>query len=168
MKKILALLMALMLLVTTCAMAETADADAAADTAEATDAAPADAEAADDWSFPDGADDSEEDFNNDVLAGGWELTTYDTAKGGDTLKALFDKAVEGLTGVVYTPVALLGTQVVSGMNYCILCHCDYTDTDTPYTGWALVYLNEAFGGEATVTNVVELDIEELADKGIFH
>ena len=35
--------------------------------------------------------------------------------------AVFDKAIEGLMGVKYEPVLLLGTQVVAGTNYAFLC-----------------------------------------------
>ena len=51
--------------------------------------------------------------------GGWQ--TPDTPELTPEAQAAFDKAMEGLVGVRYVPVALLGTQLVSGMNYCILC-----------------------------------------------
>lgn len=35
--------------------------------------------------------------------------------------AAVEKACETLTGAVYTPVALLGTQIVAGTNYTVLC-----------------------------------------------
>lgn len=53
--------------------------------------------------------------------GGWEanngkLSLEENAEA----KAAFEKATEGLTGYEYEPIALLGTQVVSGTNYSIL------------------------------------------------
>lgn len=53
--------------------------------------------------------------------GGWEvnngkLSLEENAKA----KAAFEKATEGLTGYEYEPIALLGTQIVSGTNYSIL------------------------------------------------
>ena len=147
MKKIIAILMALVLLLAACALAES--------------------EIAEDWNFPDEADTETWNPDEDEVPG-WEINDLDSAKGGEALKELFDKAVEGLTGVTCPPAAVLGTQVVSGNNYCILCHCDYTDSDVKDTGWALVYINEAFGGEVQVTNVVDLDLEALSDYGILH
>ena len=53
-----------------------------------------------------------------AAVGGWTLN--DSGELSAEAKAAFDKAMEGLMGVNYTPVALLGTQLVSGTNYSIL------------------------------------------------
>lgn len=116
--------------------------------------------------FDDGTSQDANLVDGDELAGAWTASTLETAKGSAALKAIFDQAVEGLTGVEYTPVMLLGTQVVSGMNYCILANCRYTETDTMDTGWCLVYIHEAFGGEVQMTNVVDIDISALSDYGL--
>ena len=147
MKKLIAMLMVFALLASAFALAET--------------------ELAEDWNFPDGSEDELLD-DDDGVTGQWELTDMDTCKGGEALRALFAKATAELTGVLYTPAALLATQTATGNNYCILCHCSYTDSDTTDSGWALVYVNEAFGGDVKVTNVVNIDIAALADYGIFH
>ena len=130
---------------------------------------------AEDWSFPDEDTESAEDTWDAATdaadtpqVGGWEMTDMESAKGGEALQALFDKAVAGLTGVTYTPAALLATQTVNGNNYCILAHCDYTESGTSASGWALVYIYEAFGGEVQLTNVVDLNIADLADYGLLH
>ena len=135
-------------------------------------------EVAEDWNFPDEAAESTQDeaedseswttSTADATVGGWTMTDLQSAKGDEAMVALFEKAVEGLTGVVYTPAAVLATQVVSGTNYCILAHCDYTESDTQASGWALMYIYEAFGGEVQLTNVVDIDIPELADYGLLH
>ena len=149
MKRFFAIIMALALLLGVCAAAES--------------------EIAEDWLLQ---DDAEEDemvlLDGDELAGGWAISSLETARGSDTLKEIFNRAVEDLPGVEYTPVILLGTQVVSGMNYCILAHCNYTETDTTDMGWALVYLYEAFGGDVQVTNVVDVDISALSDYGLLN
>ena len=147
MKKLIALIMSIVLLLSAFALAET--------------------ELAEDWNFPDGSEDELLD-DDDGVTGQWELTNMDTCKGGEALRELFAKATAELTGVLYTPAALLATQTATGNNYCILCHCSYTDSDTADSGWALVYVNEAFGGDVKVTNVVNIDITALADYGIFH
>ena len=54
--------------------------------------------------------------------GGEEYFTQEAkaALPNDVAKA-FSKAVEGFTGSTLEPVAYLGSQVVAGMNYMILC-----------------------------------------------
>ena len=54
------------------------------------------------------------------LSGGWIDNEELPCFLDDETKELFDKAFEELEGVDYSPVALLGTQVVSGINYVFL------------------------------------------------
>lgn len=54
----------------------------------------------------------------DQLAGGW--TTPEDGTITAEAQAAFDKAVKP-GGMAYTPVALLGTQVVAGVNYAFVC-----------------------------------------------
>ena len=69
--------------------------------------------------------------------------------------AVFDKAIEGLMGVKYEPVLLLGTQVVAGTNYAFLCKGTVVYPDAlPY--WYILYVYEDLQG-----NVKVLDIENL-------
>ena len=69
--------------------------------------------------------------------------------------AVFDKAVEGLMGVKYEPVLLLGTQVVAGTNYAFLCKGTVVYPDAlPY--WYILYVYEDLQG-----NVKVLDVENL-------
>ena len=59
---------------------------------------------------------------NEVLAGGWyapaEVTSLPLP---DEAKTALDKALSGFVGSNIKPMALLGTQVVAGTNYAILC-----------------------------------------------
>lgn len=58
----------------------------------------------------------------DFLAGGWEVNTGSTAMSKNAAaKAAFKKATAELLGVSYQPIAVLGTQVVAGTKYAILC-----------------------------------------------
>lgn len=123
-------------------------------------------EVAEDWTMPDEVDDA---WNADaVVEGEWEICELSEARVDKTLKATLERAVSEMAGVSYTPVGLLATQTASGTNYCILCRCAYVATETGETGWCLVYLSQSLDGEAEVTNVVNLDIADLADYGIFH
>lgn len=64
---------------------------------------------------------SEVNFNPDDFVGAY---SYDNAVGcglDEDVQKKFDKAFEGFAGVSYTPFALMGTQVVAGVNYAVLC-----------------------------------------------
>lgn len=54
------------------------------------------------------------------LMGGWQDNGDQPNMLSDDEKAVFEKALEGLTGVGYQPVAKLASQVVSGTNYAFL------------------------------------------------
>ena len=63
---------------------------------------------------------STQDVKDNSL-GGWEVNNGKLSlKENAEAKAAFEKATEGLTGYEYEPIALLGTQIVSGTNYSIL------------------------------------------------
>ena len=95
-------------------------------------------------------------------AGGW--TIPEDAAVSDEARAAFEKAMEGLTGVSYQPVALVGTQLVSGTNYCILCEARVVYPDAvPY--YALVYVYADLQGGAKILNIAILDIGDIAETG---
>ena len=93
--------------------------------------------------------------------GGWENVPHEAAVLPDRAQAAFDKAVEAVDGMAYTPVALLSTQVVAGTNYCIICQVAPVVPE-PRTGWALVYIYADLQGGAEITNVYELYIPRHA------
>ena len=92
------------------------------------------------------------------LLGGWENVPHEAAELPEDAQAAFDKALDGLVGANYVPVALLSTQVVAGMNYCILCQITPVVPDAVPT-WALVYIYADLQGNAEITNVYDLYID---------
>lgn len=90
----------------------------------------------------------------ETAAGGWEAAADPAVS--DEVRALFDKAVNGLTGVNYVPAAYLGTQVVAGRNHAILCQAT-----TVYPGaaprWVIMYLYEDLNGAVTITDITDLN-----------
>ena len=95
---------------------------------------------------------------SEPLDGGWQNVPHEAAELPEDAQAAFDKALDGLVGAQYTPVALLSTQVVAGMNYCILCQITPVVPDAAPT-WALVYIYADLQGNAEITNVYDLYID---------
>ena len=95
------------------------------------------------------------------LAGGWNAT--ESPKIPKEVTKVFNKAMEGLLGVDYKPVAYLGYQIVAGKNHCLLCQARVVYPDAkPY--YALVYLYEDLSGNAEIKNIVPLDLAEFSSK----
>lgn len=90
--------------------------------------------------------------------GGWEIIPHEVEELPEDAQAAFDKAVEGLVGAKYTPVALMATQLVAGTNYCILCQVSPV-VPNPELKWALVYIYADLQGNAEIMNVYELYID---------
>lgn len=130
MKKLLAILTAMMMLVMTFAMAETSETTTNADL--------------------------------DTMTGAWASWTGDPTEIPDEVRASFDKAIEGLLGCTYEPVALLGTQLVSGTNYCLLCKTTVVMPDAPVS-YTLVYIYQPLDGDAQLLQieVLVLDASEV-------
>lgn len=91
----------------------------------------------------------------DFLVGAWESWTGDPLEIPDDVKAAFDKAMEGLVGCTYEPIAILGSQVVSGMNYCLLCKTTIVTPDAPVS-YTLVYIYEALDGTAEILSIQDV------------
>ena len=100
---------------------------------------------------------------DEPISGGW--STGEPAELTDEQIALFEKATEGYTGVSYTPVLYLATQVVGGYNHRILCKAQVVYPDAPET-WAIVEIYEDPEGNAEITNVTDLTDEEAAQYGV--
>ncbi len=66
----------------------------------------------------------------EVMPGSFEANAGDlTLEANEEVKAAWDKALEGLLGVDYEPVAYLAKQIVSGSNYLILCRTTVVHPD---------------------------------------
>lgn len=94
--------------------------------------------------------------NEAPVLGGWNITIGDTSidKHPDALAAL-EKATAGMLGAKYEPIALLGTQIVAGKNYCILCRITPVTLD-PKPTMKLVYVYEDTQGNAVITDIKEI------------
>jgi hypothetical protein len=88
--------------------------------------------------------------------GGWAVQQGRTALNRH-VKQVFNKALDGLVGADYEPVALLGTQVVAGKNYAILCRITPTVLH-PVTHWGVAYVYEDLQGNAKLLEVRDLEL----------
>lgn len=87
----------------------------------------------------------------DEILGGWEVSGNSSSMSKNPqAKAAFEKATEGMTGVSYKAIAVLGTQVVAGMKYAILCRATpvYPDADSEMV---VMYIYESLDGSAEIT-----------------
>ena len=97
-----------------------------------------------------------------LMTGGW--TPAESPAITEEVQALFDKGMEGLTGVSYVPVAYLGSQVVAGRNHCILAQATvvYPGAQPRYV---LVYLYEKLDGEVEIMNIADFDFGSFCEYG---
>lgn len=90
------------------------------------------------------------------LMGGWQAPESPAID--EDLAGYFAKASEGWTGSLITPVALVGSQVVAGMNYRVLCTVAPVESDAlPH--YALVTLYKDLQGGCTFTDIVDFPAE---------
>ena len=95
----------------------------------------------------------------EMTVGGWNAA--ETTEITEDRQALFGRAMEGLLGVRYEPVAYLGCQPVNGTNHCFLCRATVV-----YPGAApaykLVYIYEDLQGNAEILHIADLDLAALS------
>jgi hypothetical protein len=93
-----------------------------------------------------------------AVDGGWEYNQGELSLDANPdAKAAFDKALDGLVGCAYEPVALIGSQVVAGTNYCILCRTTPVVPDAK-SSFSLVTIYEDLNGNAEITDVTDLNM----------
>ena len=92
---------------------------------------------------------------SDANAGGW--SECDNPQLDVAEMAAFNKNIDGLVGVTYSPIAKIGTQVVSGVKYCILAEYQLV-TSTAASGYCLIDLTVGADGTVTIGDVVNIDM----------
>lgn len=92
--------------------------------------------------------------------GGWISNTENPAEIPQEVLDAFNKAIEGLEGCTYEPIALLASQVVAGMNYCLLCRLTVVYPGEQPTGiqptYALVYVYQNIEGTCELARVEDI------------
>lgn len=98
----------------------------------------------------------------DAMAGGYVINAAlaGTALPGDAQTA-FDKVMESIDGATYEPIALLGTQVVSGTNYAVLCKVTPVVTDGT-SDLAVVTVYADLNGNAEIMSAEPFDLATVA------
>ena len=98
------------------------------------------------------------------LDGGWNIAEdYTTAEIPEEVKSAFEKAIEGFTGNDLVPMAYLGSQLVAGTNYALLCHSTSV-TAEPLSSIQVVTIYEDLDGNCSINNIYTLDLASFAEE----
>ena len=85
-------------------------------------------------------------INTVISTGSWKIDELN--KVSVEHKKIFEEAISKIDGYSYEPVALLGTQVVSGTNYAFLCKSTII-SNTAMKSFVVTYINVDTSGSAT-------------------
>jgi len=95
-------------------------------------------------------------MDQDIISGGWAVNQDSTLpKDNPEAMQAFKKATGDLEGYRYQVVAVLGSQVVAGMNYSYLCTAKMSVPQAK-TEYRIVTVYENLNGEANVTKTKKL------------
>lgn len=96
--------------------------------------------------------DAEAPTKQEGVSGAW--AEAESSAVTEEAKIALDKATEDLLGIEYSPVALLGIQVVAGTNYSLLCEVKATDPKAePSYSVVVVYMD--LEGNAEITDAYD-------------
>ncbi|MBO4835273.1 MAG: hypothetical protein J5483_04090 [Lachnospiraceae bacterium] len=101
-----------------------------------------------------------EQTEDQMAVGAWEITEPSgkpVMLPSEEAQTAFDKATENYAGVGFKPIALLGTQLVAGTNYKVLCWGTLSTSDAA-THLYVVDIYADLQGNAEITNVGHLDL----------
>ena len=96
------------------------------------------------------------------VTGGWTPAADPAVT--DEIRAILEEGLEGLTGVGYVPVAYLGSQVVAGTNYAVLCQATVVYPGAEPT-FVIIYLYRNLEGKVSILNIADFDIGALCTYG---
>ena len=92
--------------------------------------------------------------NISEMLGSWQQSESPVIP--EDVQKAFDSATETLTGASYEPIALVSTQLVSGMNYCIFCEYSTSAKDMD-SGYAFVTLYVDLQGNSEITDIAAFE-----------
>ena len=92
-----------------------------------------------------------------VFDGGW-FAPETTKLPKEAVDALL-KASANVVGATYRPVVLLGTQIVAGINYCMLCEVTPV-TENPETHYSIVVVSQGIDGANSVLQTYDFTADE--------
>lgn len=95
-----------------------------------------------------------------ALVGGFTVCTDAQPLLTEEEQDIFDKAETTLAGGAYTPVAVLGTQVVAGTNYAYLC-LGAPDEPEDLAKWYIVTLYKDLSGNVTTLSIRDIDLTDI-------
>ena len=105
--------------------------------------------------LPDDTTEETELSGGGMLAGGWAVAEDPTVTDdlNNKLWQALDSYQTGTVTVAYTPVAYLGSQVVAGTNYAILCRSQEINQQPTLV---IIYLYEDLEGNVSVLSIADL------------
>ena len=85
------------------------------------------------------------------MPGGWSTDYKSASSISPSLYTCFTNALNSQVGVKYTILSYLGSQIVSGTNYALLC-CGTTVTNPPTTQLYLVIIYKDLNGNCSISS----------------
>lgn len=126
--------------------------------ASSSDSSSSSSSSSSDSSSSSSAQTTDETSVENVIVGGWSLAgNYAALAIPQDDLAVFESATAGYMGASFEPIALLGTQVVSGTNYAFLCVQTVSAADDPYS-LVVVTIYEDLHGNSEVFNITPVEI----------
>ena len=109
------------------------------------------------------SDEAKNEEQSDTETGAWTISDQkaETVLPNDVNRA-FDKAIKDYKEGELAPVAYVGSQVVAGMNYMILCRA--TDKEKKETSYQMVVIYADIDGNAELTSHKDFDFSKYTDK----
>ena len=99
----------------------------------------------------------------EVLSGGWNIPDdYTVGMLPEEVQAAFDKATESLTGAGFTPMAYLGSQIVAGTNYALLC-CGEGSARELGTSLQVIVIYADLEGNAQITGITTVNMTDYTE-----
>ncbi|MBS1186529.1 MAG: hypothetical protein H6R04_547 [Burkholderiaceae bacterium] len=89
------------------------------------------------------------------MVGAWEIITNPPCALPEKVATAFSEATAGMVGASYTPVAFVAQQLVSGMNYALICDQTLV-TRQPEKHVVMMTIYAPLSGKAAISSIEKL------------
>lgn len=90
-----------------------------------------------------------------AMLGGWNFADLKEVNLPQKVATAFTEVMMGFTGASYTPILYVGSQVVNGINYMIICKGTLV-TKEPVTKIVKMVINVSSSGETSIVSINDI------------
>ena len=98
------------------------------------------------------------------ITGGWTYSNVEPGTLPEDAEAAFAEALDGFDGASYKPLACIGKQIVSGINYAVIAQKTVVSSDTD-PELSVLFISKSVSGTTKLTSIKPFKVDDYVGDG---